>query len=295
MAEPEDAERFVEVLKEIRDELRAVRIELGGGGARMPSGIRTRLVNRGPLAHPALVAAGVAGLALVLGLALRDRPAPQPATVAVAPQSSAPLASNAETRCPVDADLGPPARPSAGGGARGRARRQTTRGDACAGDQTVERLPAAAPAVAAVPALAKSVSRSDDRRQAAGRGGVRRRRDDGVPSVAEAGARAPPLVRTGRLRTGEALRAALRSVPPSADGARRQGHRRRTGIQRRRRGRRRSGRPSPSTGPGIGGPVSSARPNPHPAARDRGGGGRGQQQETGDASGACAINLPTES
>jgi len=91
MAEPENAEPFVEVLKEIRDELRALRIELGSRGPRMPSGIRTRLVNRGAVWRgPALAAVGVAGLALVIGLALRDRPAPQPATVAVAPQTSAP-------------------------------------------------------------------------------------------------------------------------------------------------------------------------------------------------------------
>jgi hypothetical protein len=89
MAESENSERLIEVLREIRDELRALRIELGARGGRMPSGIRAGLVNRGGRWRgPALAAAGVAGLALVLGLALRDRPASPAATVAVAPQMS---------------------------------------------------------------------------------------------------------------------------------------------------------------------------------------------------------------
>ena len=96
MAEPENAARLVGVLKEIRDELRAVRIELGVRGAGTASGIRTEQVNRGGRwRSPALAAAGTAGLALIIGWALRDRPAPQPttgtmATVAVGPQTSAP-------------------------------------------------------------------------------------------------------------------------------------------------------------------------------------------------------------
>jgi hypothetical protein len=100
MAEPEQAERLVEVLKEIRDELRAVRIELGARESRTSTGMRTELVNRGGRwRSPALAAAATAGLTLIIGLALRDRPAPQPptttptATMAVNPQVTAPAIS----------------------------------------------------------------------------------------------------------------------------------------------------------------------------------------------------------
>lgn len=90
MAEPESSERLVEVLKEIRDELHAVRIELGTRtGGRMTSGIRTRVMNRGRWQSAALAAGGVAALVLVIGLARRDPRAPQPATVVVPPQVSA--------------------------------------------------------------------------------------------------------------------------------------------------------------------------------------------------------------
>jgi len=82
---------LVEVLKEIRDELRAVRTELGARAARMAtSGIRTELVDRRALwRRSAPAVGGVAGLALVLGLALRDRPVRESAPVAVSPQISA--------------------------------------------------------------------------------------------------------------------------------------------------------------------------------------------------------------
>jgi len=84
-----ESDQLVEVLKEIRDELRAVRTELAGRGSRMStSGVRTeRVARQGRWRSAALAAGGVAGLALVIGLVTRDRPAPSP--VAVAPQSSA--------------------------------------------------------------------------------------------------------------------------------------------------------------------------------------------------------------
>jgi hypothetical protein len=93
-AEP-NIDSLVEVLKEIRDELRAVRTELGGRTARMTSGIRTEVVDRAARwRNAALAGGGLALLAIVLGVAMRERPAP--AIVAFAPQVSAtPVASSA--------------------------------------------------------------------------------------------------------------------------------------------------------------------------------------------------------
>jgi hypothetical protein len=108
MTEPETAERLVDVLKEIRDELRAVRIELSSGVAGA-NGVRTEMVNRGRWRVPAIVAGGVAGLALVIGLAMRDRP--ERSTVAAAPRVSAPAASS--TLSPAVIPPPAPAVPSA--------------------------------------------------------------------------------------------------------------------------------------------------------------------------------------
>jgi hypothetical protein len=79
-----ESNELVEVLKEIRDELRAVRTELGARGPRMTtSGVRTQRVARERRWRiTALAAGGVAALALVLGLVTRDRPAPAPVAVA---------------------------------------------------------------------------------------------------------------------------------------------------------------------------------------------------------------------
>jgi len=68
MSEPENSERFVEVLQEIRDELRGLRLELGSrGAARMPSGMRTSRMNRRAVwRNPALAAAGVESLERVV-------------------------------------------------------------------------------------------------------------------------------------------------------------------------------------------------------------------------------------
>ncbi len=154
MAEAENAERLVEVLKEIRDELRAVRLELGARGAAIPNGIRTRLVNRGARWRgPALAAAGVAGLTLVLGVALRDRAAPQPAAVAVAPP---PMPAHVVSPAQPPAVLPPSVDPHAAG--------LVANAPAAApapAPKRVERLPAGAPAVAAVPAPAKKRPRPD--------------------------------------------------------------------------------------------------------------------------------------
>ena len=169
MAEPENAERLVEVLKEIRDELRAVRIELGAGGARMPSGIRTKLVNRGGHGRAStLAAAGVVGLALVIGLAVRERPAPQPATVAVAPQISAPPAAKSETPSSIP---GTPTLPSAASPAQAPVAAHVAAPLAkspvavpALATKQVQRFPAGAPAptaLAAVPAVAKKRLTSD--------------------------------------------------------------------------------------------------------------------------------------
>jgi hypothetical protein len=166
MVEPENAERFVEVLKEIRDELHGLRMELGSRGARMPSGIRTSRLNRGALwRSPALAAAGVAGLALVLGLALRDRPAPQPATVAVAPQVSAPKSETpaapatppqgvSPVQAPVAAHLAVPVvKPTAAASAP--AIKQAQRSPAGAPDPTTATKVTSATTMAAVPAVPK--------------------------------------------------------------------------------------------------------------------------------------------
>jgi hypothetical protein len=85
-----ESDQLVEALKEIRDELRALRTELGGRSGRMAaSGVRTERVELGVRRrNVALAGGGLAALALVLGLALRDHPAPEPVT-AVAPQASA--------------------------------------------------------------------------------------------------------------------------------------------------------------------------------------------------------------
>jgi len=93
-----ESDALVEVLKEIRDELRAVRTELGARGARMATdSIRTEVVERGGRwRSAALAAGGVAGLALVLGFVMmRERPTTESAkpTVAVtAPVSAIPAA-----------------------------------------------------------------------------------------------------------------------------------------------------------------------------------------------------------
>jgi hypothetical protein len=117
-----ESHELVEVLKEIRDELRGVRSELGARAERMTtSGIRTEAMDRrARWRSTALAAGGVAGLALVLGLALRDRPAREPAPVAVAPQIAAtpagavlPAQAPVVPSAPVAAQATVPAPPSA--------------------------------------------------------------------------------------------------------------------------------------------------------------------------------------
>jgi hypothetical protein len=93
MAKPENADRLVEVLKEIRDELRAVRVDLGArGDGRMTSdGIRTQVIDRSASWRAAALAAGaVAGLALVIGVVMRDRRAPATATTVATPVAAMP-------------------------------------------------------------------------------------------------------------------------------------------------------------------------------------------------------------
>jgi hypothetical protein len=105
-----DRDSLVEVLKEIRDELRAVRTELGARPARMTTpGVRTEVVDRGlRWRNPVLAGGGLAALAIVLGLAMRDRAAPP--IVAVAPPISAtPAAPLATTMAMPMRALAPPA------------------------------------------------------------------------------------------------------------------------------------------------------------------------------------------
>jgi len=166
MAEPENADRLIDVLKEIRDELRAVRIELGARRGSLPSGVRTKLVNRGDRWRgPALAAAGTAALALVLSLALRDRPASPPATVALAPQMSPPAAKSppsssgpAPAVSPAPAPLVPPA-PVIAHAALPFGK---TPGAAPApAPKQAQSSPAGAPAMAAAPAPAKKRLKAD--------------------------------------------------------------------------------------------------------------------------------------
>jgi hypothetical protein len=88
-----ESDQLVGALKEIRDELRALRSEIAGRGGRMTtSGVRTEVVDRRVRwQRAALAVGGVAGLALVISLAMRERPAAVP--VAVAPQVSATAAA----------------------------------------------------------------------------------------------------------------------------------------------------------------------------------------------------------
>lgn len=101
---------LVEVLKEIRDELRALRTELGTRPARMTTpGVRTEVVDRDRRwRNPVLAGGGLAVLAIVLGLAMRDRAAP--AIVAVArPISATPAATLATPTAMATRALAPPA------------------------------------------------------------------------------------------------------------------------------------------------------------------------------------------
>src|SRR4051794_26878706 len=94
MAEPETAERLVGVLNEIRDELHALRADLGARRGPTSSGIRTGVIDRSASWRTAALAAGaVAGLALVIGVVMRDRRAPATAVatpVAALPASPTP-------------------------------------------------------------------------------------------------------------------------------------------------------------------------------------------------------------
>ena len=106
-----NTDSLVEVLKEIRDELRAVRAQLGSPAARMTtSGIRTEVVDRAARWRTAALAGGglaVALLAIVLGVVLRERPAP--AIVAVAPPVSATPAAKPATPTAMPPALAPAA------------------------------------------------------------------------------------------------------------------------------------------------------------------------------------------
>ena len=96
-----ESDQLVEALKEIRDELRALRTELVTRGGRMASsGVRTERVELGVRRRNATLAGvGLVALAIGLVLAVRDRSAPETATapVAVASQAPATPAANPPT------------------------------------------------------------------------------------------------------------------------------------------------------------------------------------------------------
>jgi len=161
-----ESDQLVEVLKEIRDELRAVRIELDARGSRMTtSGVRTERVARqrhhDRWRSAALAAGGVAGLALVIGLVMRDRSAP----VAVSPQFSSTSSANlAMPAIPTSAAIPPraPAIPAAPVAAH--ATIPAVKPPAVASTPVPrQRLPAAAPAtaLASIPAPAKGRVKSE--------------------------------------------------------------------------------------------------------------------------------------
>jgi hypothetical protein len=163
-SETENSDRLVEVLKEIRDELRALRSEVGG---RMTtSGIRTEVVERGARWRNAALAGGglAAVLALVLGLAMRDRPAP--ATFEAA-SSVATASTPAAARMPAPPVMAAPApvvaaAPMAGPlpVARGTLAKPTVAVSTPA-TRPPARLPAGAPAIAGVPVPTKTRVKSD--------------------------------------------------------------------------------------------------------------------------------------
>jgi hypothetical protein len=154
-----NADNLVEVLKEIRDELRAVRTELGGRTGRMSSsGIRTAVVDRAARwRNAALAIGGLALLAIVFGVATRERSAP--AIVAVAPQLSAtpvvrPAMATAmppATQAPVA--VAPPAAVPATKSPQPLAVKPTTK--------PALRAPATAPGLASVPAPTKKRLKPD--------------------------------------------------------------------------------------------------------------------------------------
>ena len=163
-----NTDSLLEVLKEIRDELRAVRAQLGGPAARMTtSGIRTEVVDRGARwRNAALAGGGLALLAIVLGVAMRERPAP--AIVAVAPQASAtpaakpaalPIAMPPAAQAPVA--LAAPAAVPATRLPQPLAVKPTAGARPPAGTKQAARAPAAAPAIASVPVPVKKRLKPD--------------------------------------------------------------------------------------------------------------------------------------
>ncbi len=106
-----ESDSLIEVLKEIRDEIRAVRSELGDRGTPAASGIRTAVVERGARWRIGATA-GIGAVALVaLVLALRAGGPTSPAVVAAAPQiaPATMTASTAMTTTPVPSAMPAPA------------------------------------------------------------------------------------------------------------------------------------------------------------------------------------------
>ena len=272
-----ESDSLIEVLKEIRDEIRAVRTELGDRGAPAASGIRTAVVERGARWRIGATA-GIGAVALVaLVLALRAGGPTSPAVVAAAPQMAPATmtASTAMTTTPVPSAMPAPAPTAMPAPVATKTPPPASATNPAATRPAVAQQPAGAPAVAAVPkrhvkpavALKLPTAVASDER-----------RDDGVLSAAAARARPQDVVRPGRLGTGEAL-ARSRSRPRGAGAV----GRRRVGVGRRASaeasapastpaqpaspsGASPFGQTHPQYWPGIGRPVSSARPNPHPRA-----------------------------
>jgi len=94
-----ESDGLIEVLTEIRDEIRAVRAELGDRGARMAaSGIRTEVVERGARWRIAATAGAGAVALVALALALRAGGPPSQAPVETALQGTpAPATTTATT------------------------------------------------------------------------------------------------------------------------------------------------------------------------------------------------------
>ena len=160
-----NTDSLVEVLKEIRDELRALRTQLGNRTARLTtSGIRTEVVDRAARwRNAALAGGGLALLAIVLGVALHERPAP--AIVAVAPQVSTTPATQPAMVTTTPSAVVPtapaPVALAAPAAVPATKSPQPLAAKPMGGTKPAARAPAVAPAIASVPVPAKKRVRPD--------------------------------------------------------------------------------------------------------------------------------------
>lgn len=208
MGEPDS---LIEVLKEIRDEIRALRTELGDRGARMAaSGIRTEVVERGgPLADRGDGRSRRDGAGGAAARAPHWRTA-----VPDDRRDGAPTGDGSDDQSDDDRDDD---NAGVGAWAHGAARTCADRGagglspggeDSAAGPDaqaTCDQAGRTAAGSAGGGHSPQAAGQTGCRAQSPHSRCVRRGRGDGVPSAAAARARPPDVVRPDRLGTGEAL------------------------------------------------------------------------------------------